>query len=269
MRWLIRTTAWERTSRPRRILLAFVRVALLIALVEVLIDVLGPPISIFWTVRSVAREFPGVRVVPQPLTDQSVSSGPAVSLSYFGYEFDVPWNIAFKVKGGKASIVHLQFDSGQTLTFIVPRNQSGLLSEFTQDRSMNLANLQPVFGELVNESAYDQQAAMLSTTPESVRAFGPRAQTAGRLTLLLFKATATGPSLPTGVFSFQFQDKRGFQIGDPQKSDRIDLEVFGMGGHHVEIVLLAGKDSAKLSQPEVNRILTSLRPAKANTPVSD
>jgi len=188
-------------------------------------------------------------------------------MSYFGYEFEVPWNAAFEAKGGKASIVALQFDSGQSLIFNVPANQSGLFTEIVQDRSMNMANLQIILGDLTNRSAYEQEAVLLSTTPESVRAFGPRAEAVRGATLLTIKAIAVGPGLPTGVFSFQFQEKRGFQVGDPQKSKRVDLEVFGMGGHLVEILLFA-KDSAKLSQPEINRILTSLRPISVDSPVT-
>jgi hypothetical protein len=266
---LIHITAWERKSTVRRILLAFLRVAILIASLTVLIDVLGPPISIFVTMRWMARKVPGVRVAPQPLADYSVSAGPTTALSYFGYEFEVPWNTAFKAKGGKASIVQLQFDSGQSLVFIAPANQSGFFTEIVQDRSMNMANLQPILGDLTNKSAYDQEVALLSTTPENVRAFGPRTEAVRGATLLTIKAIAVGPDLATGVFSFQFPDKRGFQIGDPQKSKRVDLKVFDMGGHHVEILLYAGKDSANFSQSEINCILTSLGPAKAPASASD
>jgi hypothetical protein len=207
-----------------------------------------------------------VWVAPQPLADYSVSSAPTLALSYFGYEFEVPWNAGFKVKAiGKGGLVQLQFDSGQNITFIVPGNQSGLLSEIVQDRSLNMANLQLFLGDLTNSSAYDQQAALLSTTPKSVRAFGPRTQAVRGVTLLTLKAIAVGPGLATGVFSFEFPDKRGFQIGDPQKSKRVDLEVFGMGGHHVEMILFAGKASASLSQAEINRIITSLRSVAADS----
>jgi len=265
----IHITAWERKSTARRILLASARVGLLIAILTALIDLLGPPISIFATTRWMGRRAPEIRVAPQPLTDYSVSSGPAELMSYFGYEFEVPWNAAFKAKGGKASIVALQFDSGQSLIFNATANQSGLFTEIVQDRSMNMANLQIILGDLTNRSAYNQEAVLLSTTPESVRAFGPRAEAVRGATLLTIKAIAAGPGLTTGAFSFQFPDKRGFQVGDPQKSKRVDLEVFDMGGHHVEILLFSAKDGARLSQSEINRILTSLRPAKADAPVSN
>jgi hypothetical protein len=110
----------------------------------------------------------------------------------------------------------------------------------------------------MNSSAYDQYAALLSTTPSSIRAFGPRAEAVRGATLLTIKAIAVGPGLETGVFSFELPDKHGFQIGDPRKSRRADLEVFGMGSHYVEIIYATSKDGPRVSQPELNRILTSL-----------
>ena len=153
--------------------------------------------------------------------------------------------------------MQIEFESGQNVTFIVPKNQSGLLTEIVQDESMHMKNLQVVFGDLMNRSPYDQQAALLNTTPSSIRAFGPRAEAIRGVTLLTLKAIASASGLETGVFSFQLPDKRGFQIGDPQKSRRVDLEVFDIGGHHVEIICATAKDGIRMSQPELNRILKS------------
>jgi len=87
-----------------------------------------------------------------------VSDAPGTVLSYFGYVFEVPWNASFKQKLGKG-IVQLEFQSGQNVTFIVPANQGGLLTEIVQDESMHMKNLQVVFGDLMNRSAYDQYEA--------------------------------------------------------------------------------------------------------------
>src|SRR6267378_3436680 len=234
MKSLIHVTDWERVSMWRRILGAFVRVSILLTLLTFLTSLLGPPISIFLTARWEARRLPGVKVAPQPLSDYSVSDAPRTVLSYFGYEFDVPWNAGFKEKVfGKAGRVQLEFQSGQNVTFIVPENQGGLLTELVQDESMHMKNLQVVFGDLMNRSAYDQYAALLNTTPSTIRAFGPRAEAARGMTLLTIKAIAVGPGLET--------------------------EVFGMNGHYVEIICVASKDGVRLLQPEVNLILTSLR----------
>jgi len=98
----------------------------------------------------------------------------------------------------------------------------------------------------------------LNTTPESIQAFGPRAKAVRGVTLLTMKAIAFGPGLESGAFSFDLPGKRGFQIGDPQKSKRVDLEVFDTTGHHVEILCGSTNGNIRFSQSELNRILTSL-----------
>jgi hypothetical protein len=236
---------------------AFIRVGILIALLTVLLNLLGPPIGILVTTRMEARKVPAVKVAPQELADYSVSNSSGTTLSYFGYEFDVPWTANFKQKVGK-NLVEVQFESGQNVIFIVPENQGGLLTEIVEDRSLNMGDLRLVFGDLMKRSAYDQYGVLLNTTPESIQAFGPRAEAVRGVTLLTIKAIAFGPGLESGAFSFDLHAKRGFQIGAPQKSKRVDLEVFDTAGHHVEILCGSTNGNIRFSQPELNRILASL-----------
>jgi hypothetical protein len=58
--------------------------------------------------------------------------------------------------------------------------------------------------------------------------------------------------------SNDLRGKRGFQIGDPQKSKLVDLEVFDTTGHHAEILCGSTNSNIRFSQPELNGILTSL-----------
>jgi hypothetical protein len=257
MRALIRVTAWERVSLCRRMLGAFVRVGILIAFLTLLFSLLGPPIGIFVMTRLEARKVPALKVAPLKLADYSVSNSSGTTLSYFGYEFDVPWNANFKQKVGK-NLAEVQFESGQYVVFIVPENQSGLLTEIVEDHSLNMGNLRLVFGDLMKRSAYDQYGVLLNTTPEGIQAFGPRAEAVRGVTLLTIKAIAFGPGLESGAFSFDLPGKRGFQIGDPQKSKRVDLEVFDTAGHHIEISCGPTNGNVRFSQPELNRILTSI-----------
>jgi hypothetical protein len=262
---LIHVTAWERASPSRRIVFALGRVALLLVLLTVLFSFLGPPLEILFATRWEAKKIPAVRVTARPLTDYTVSETPGTVLSYLGYSFEVPWTAGFKTKGSgsgpiKSGIMELKFDSGQTLILIAPENQNGLLSELVQDQSLHMENLRLVFGDLMNRSAYDQYSALLNTSPATIRPFGPRPQAIRSATLLTIKAIALPASLGTGAFAFQFPDKRGFQIGDPRKSTRVDLEVFGMNGHYVEIICGTAREGTKLTQPELNRILETLHP---------
>ena len=259
MRALIRVTAWERISLWKRVLGALMRVGVLIVFLIVLFSLFGLPVGVFIATRMEARDTPALSIAPVGLTDYSVSDSPGTPLSYFGYEFEVPWNASFKQKALGKGLVQLQFDSGQNVTIIVPVNQSGILTEIVQDESLTMGDLRLVFGDLLNRSAYDQYGALVNTTPGTVRAFGPRAEAVRGMTLLTIKAIALGPGLETGAFSFELSGKRGFQIGDPQKARRVDLEVFDSSGHHVEILCGSTNSSVRFSQSELNRILTSLR----------
>jgi hypothetical protein len=243
-------------------------VGILIAFLAVLSELLGPPIGIFITTRMEARKVPAVKIATQALSDYSVSDAPATTLSYFGYEFEVPWKASVKEKKAGKSLVQLKFESGQDVLFIVPANQSGLLTEIVQDQSLRMGDLKLVFGDLMNRSAYDQYGVLLNTTPQSIRAFGPRADAVRGVTLLTIKAIAVGPALETGAFSFAFPGKRGFQIGDPQKASRVDLEVFDYAGHHIEILCGTTNGKGRFSQPELNRIITSLHATTASAHVA-
>src|SRR2546429_1773968 len=55
--------------------------------------------------RYLARKAPVVRVAPAQLRDFSISRSPGRKLSYFGYEFEVPWNDVDEAKSeiGRAS----------------------------------------------------------------------------------------------------------------------------------------------------------------------
>src|SRR5215472_2862883 len=98
MRALIRVTAWEKVSLWRRLLCAFARVTALITLLVILGNILGPPLMIFYLSRYEARKLPLVNVTSQPLADYSVSEAPGTKLSYFGYDFEVPWTGNLKKK---------------------------------------------------------------------------------------------------------------------------------------------------------------------------
>lgn len=264
MRALIRVTAWERAALWRRLVCAFARVAALLLILTVMFEVLGPPVAIFLITRKDAKTIPAVSVTARPLQDYSISQAPGTSFSLFGYSFEAPWNGQFKTKGtkdwhsGKGGIMGIMFDSGHDLIFIAPSNQNGFFNDIVEDPSLHMTNWKGAFGDLVNRSPYDQYSALLNITPSAIRPFGPRADAMRGEILLTIKAITLPGSLATGAFSFQFPDKRGFEIGDPQKSRKISLEVFTSDGHYIEIICAAKRNAPGLSQAELNRILKTV-----------
>lgn len=260
MKFLFRVTAWERAAWWRRSLGAVGRVALLICVLNVLSDLFGPPVVAYVMLRKV-EQIHGVYVTPEPLKDYSVSSARGARLSYFGYSFEVPWTgVSIKQESPHSSrpggIVVFSFSSGQSLVFIVPGDQSGLLAEIAHDKDMG--GLGPLFGDLVKRSPYDQYSALLNMSPSQIRLFGPSGERARGVAMLTVKALALPGAMETGAYSFELQGKRGFQLGEPSKSERVQLEVLDLNGHYVEICM-ATKKNIHFTQPEINRILATLR----------
>lgn len=134
----------------------------------------------------------------------------------------------------------------------------------THDPSLHAENFGLMFGDLIKRSAYDQYSALLNTTPSTIPMFGSRAEAARAQILLMIKGIALPSNLETGAFSFQFPNKRGFQIGDPRKSRRVDLEVLDLDGHYVEIICATDQNEVRLTQPELNRVLKTLHTAPSH-----
>jgi hypothetical protein len=234
---------------------------MLVVLLAVLLNLLGPPIGFLITARLIGRRAPEVKVFPKPLLSYSESES-AATLSENGYQFQAPWKLSKRVQKVVNGPVALVFEPGQALLLFTPANQ-GLLTNVAQDNSMHIDNLPVVMGDLMNRTPYEQYEALLTTTPSKIHAFGPRKDAVRSLMLLTFKAIAPGPGLGTGAFSFDLPDKHGFQIGDPAKSPYVQLEIFGRDDYWVEIVCRTPKNGPGLTQPELNLIITSLHPLPA------
>jgi hypothetical protein len=94
------------------------------------VDLLGPPLTIFFTARWEAKRMPWIQLTPKPVADHSPSDAPSARLAYFGYEFEVPWSGKPKIIAfGKGGIVELQFETGQKLAPSAPANQNALFTE--------------------------------------------------------------------------------------------------------------------------------------------
>jgi len=227
---------------------------------------LGRQITIFLEARWMARKFPAVWVTPQPLMDISSSSAPGTTLTYFGYAFEVPWTGGKKQRLGD-NLAAVNFNSGQSIIFKVPTDQTGFLNDLADDKTFSKQSIRAIFGTDLDASAYAQETMLLNVTPSRVNAFGSRTEATRSIMLLNMKAIAAPSGLQTGAYSFELPNLHGFQLGDPSRSSRVDLEIYDLGGHYVELTCIAKKGSPqKLTQTEINRILQTIHPAPASAP---
>jgi hypothetical protein len=244
----------------RRILLT---VFITLAVIFVGVQWIAPIALSFYAAR---KALPVARVVPADLQDKSVSETPGRTLSYFGYEFDVPWSdldetqtkLYPKDKPDKTR-VDLHFRSGLRVwvTAIPPRSWA---TELSTDFNVPPQRVESSFGK----SDYSFVKTLYEFTPEKMNhwSLSDRVHTREEF-LLLVKSIALPRSAETGIFNLQNQSYKGFQAGNPQvRQDAIIVHLFSDEGS-VEVIFWQKdyRNPTGVSQPEINRIVQSLHKA--------
>ncbi len=221
-----------------------------------------------------ARKAPPVtRVVPQPLRDNVVSRVPGTKLSYFGYDFEVPWtdlddNLTKQSPDGKPEKCRtdLHFRSGlrMVMTAVPSREWSrGIAKEM----KVSPEAIEAAFGPGTSRSDYVFVKALYEFTPERMHHWTASTTVWSRdQMLLMMKSIALLKSAESGIFVLQNQNYLGFQEGNPQvRQDGIAVHLFSDEGS-VEMLFFQKdyKNPAGVTQPEINRIVQSLRRTSPN-----
>jgi hypothetical protein len=244
----------------RRILLT---VFITLAAIFVGVQWIAPVALSFYAARNA---LPVARVVPADLKDKSVSETTGKKLSYFGYEFDVPWSdldetqtkLYPKDKLDKTR-VDLRFRSGLcVLVYGIP--PQSWATELSTDFKVPRQRVESSFGE----SDYSFVKALYELSPQNMNHWSLSHRVHDREEfLLLVKSIALPRSAETGIFKLQNQSYKGFQYGNPQvRQDQIIVHLFSDEGS-VEISFLQKdyQNPTGVSQPEINRIVQSLHKA--------
>ncbi len=218
------------------------------------------PITLsFYASRSA---LPITKIIPTDLTDKSISQTSGEKLSYFGYEFEVPWSdldqtqtkLYPKDKPDKCR-VDLHFHSGLRLlvTAIPPREWINNLAE---EMKVPPQKIQSTFGS----SDYQIIKTIYGFTPDQMHHWRERAAMRDEF-LLILQSIALSNSASTGIFNVQNQTFKGFQEGNPRvRGNSILVHVLSDEGS-VEFILLQKdyRNSVGVTQPEINRIVQSLQ----------
>jgi hypothetical protein len=211
-----------------------------------------------WKTSRIARKAPIVKQIPRALADTSVSTRPGTRLSYFGYDFEVPWN---DLNPDKTQIypnrVVLTFGSGRYLMFstVPPRHFVNILQQQMGQDSFS----RTLDNDAALQSDYAMWNLVLRATPDSVNLFSPRKDIARNSMLVLIK----GVTIPetSGLYFVETRGLRGFQWGDPRRRPgRVVTDLFADDGG-VEFVF-SGRNKQNpsgASQAEINRVLQSVR----------
>ncbi|MGA8540448.1 MAG: hypothetical protein WB566_13170 [Terriglobales bacterium] len=251
----------------RRILITVV-VTLAVAFVGVYGIVV---VSSFYT----AKKAPFARIVPTALKDESVSEAPGTKLSYFGYELEVPWT---DLDGNQTKLypkdkpdkfrVDLHFRSGLRLlvSAIPPREWANtLVTEFKVPPRKVEAATRSANSALKSDYGFEKNLYELTPDKMHYWALSPDAHMSEAFWLTI-KSVVLSNSAASGIFILQNQSYKGFQQGNPQvRPYGIVLHLYSDEGS-VEMILSQKdyKHSAGVTQPEINRIVRSLRKVTQN-----
>src|SRR5579863_9494279 len=217
--------------------------------------------------RNIARKMPVVKKLPVELPDSSISHAPGRKLSYFGYEFEVPWDDIDETKtriiGGNKAIV--AFRSGNVLSV-----WSGSPHEFVDtvlsSGKIDREAFRKIYGEEALQSDYEFHRVLLEATPDTITPFIPKRQAISLSMLLIMKAISAPRDADSGIFAVRAGVFKGFQYGLPQSSPSgIDVELFGDAGSLDFIFSQKKNGSTIILQPDINRILQTLHTVPAKT----
>lgn len=212
--------------------------------------------------RYIAWKTPVVKRIPTELPDQSITQVPGRKLSYFGYDFEVPWEIdqAKSKRVGKMQLV--AFRSGNAL--LVSRGAPNeFVNDFLSMGKADPASLKALYGEDILQSDYLLRQRILETTPDKIGVLTPRREAIGDATLLLIKGIMMPREAEAGIYRIRTGDFQGFQFGDPRSRPKtLDLEICNEdGGLGFVFIQRDNTSEPSITQPEINRVVQSLRKA--------
>jgi hypothetical protein len=217
-------------------------------------------------VRYQYRNVPEVTKTPRPLSDQSISSVPHKTISYFGYEVELPWDDVDAQKDRTEGPIHVSaFRSGNAFWFSTfpPKNFVNLIMK---ESNLDERGFRQFYGDEAFESDYGFHKKMLQTTPSQITPFVSRRQATSGMLLLLFKATSM-PKAGSGIFSIRTESFEGFQFESPQAHpSRITDELYSdNGGIDVIFLQKTGGSAPDISQSEINRVIQSIHKITSST----
>ena len=205
-------------------------------------------------------------LTPRELPDHSISQVAGTKLSYFGFEYEIPWS---DIDGSKTKLssgsVLLTLHSG--LRLMIGANPPGGWTKAQEGKPESMSNVATKMTGA--DSDYDLLASIYAFTPGKVHIWSLSPGLHYRETLLLdFKSLTLQPEAENGFFYVGNSEFKGFQEGDPQGSAPND-EPKGKSTVLVKLFSRSGslsftlfqKDLAsptEVHQAEINRFIQSV-----------
>jgi len=224
--------------------------------------IFGKPTYIVWTIKMEAAKNSRLWVVPIPLPNTSISQGKGITENFFGYQFEVPWQKGEQKQLDSIALVFSQ--SGQeAVSFFNPGGDRGFIRMMKETPGLRVGYLNPLYGRENVQSDYEFVRAALNTTPSQLSLFLPWSKEVYAANLLRMKeAFILGPQ--GGLYSFEFGQLRGFQHGDPVRDKNVLVDAYDAGDRKFRLSFSSKSGpNGGMTQPDINRVLQTLRPAPA------
>jgi hypothetical protein len=207
-------------------------------------------------------EKPHLYATPQLLKLEPCELSPSTTVTLAGFAFDTPWTAIDETQpDDEDGIKVVKFTTEQAIVASdmneVFQAVGNLRSENPQTRQM----LESMMGPTALESNYGFISAVVATTPSDVAILRFPTKTLGARMLLGLKDSLAS-NAATGLFSFHTNHVRGFQLGDPSKTNAVDIIVFDERDAPLHLMIGVKEDSTvRVSQGELSCIIQSIRPA--------
>jgi hypothetical protein len=241
----------QRSLRPRTA--SYLACSILAVLAAVVLLYSRPLASLLFA-KSLARKMPELWNVPKPMQiDPTVPVGGKM-FCRLGYQFTSPWtDVSFEKTTTTADV--LVFSSGQDIAIF--DESKSFATAGTADQPDNKERDQMAKTLL----GYAYRSRLLNTTPADVRWFSSRERMEATSTWITLKSFDT-PYMKGGLYSFETPWFRGFQIGGPSSDKQIMVELFDPQDYKFKLMIGSKQPgSDKVSQSEINQIISTLRPA--------
>lgn len=208
----------------------------------------------------VGWKFPVVKQTPVELTDLSIAQAPGQKLTYFGYEFEVPWDIDEQKTKQIGKMELIAFRSGNALVFSRPGPKE-FVQTFLLATKVGPDKVRSLWGEEALKSDYSLYRLILEATPGEVTLFTRRKDAVRSSMLILFKGVMMPRGGESGVFRVRAGKFQGFQFGDPQARPKsLNVEIFvDDGGLSFAFSQKAEGPAPAITQAEINRVVQTVR----------
>lgn len=225
----------------------------------------GPQTVVYWRLRQfllIPPDYPprGWSSVPGPLSDTTSSATGSV-LSYYGYNFEAPWEEPKKVRD-EGTLIRVRFETRQEITFYNPANfQDNPIRDYPELTFGQDANyFTEAFGPGAQQSKYQQYEDVISTKPSQLSPFRSHKEFARALILLEIKGLwfEHNTAVPD-IFSIQTKGFRGFEIrGLSHDWQMVSLNLFDSADHWLTISVEGdARAGVRMTQSDINCIIQS------------